>query len=429
MKKILIWNNFPLRNIGGQAGYCYNIHEYLKEHPCEEITFLSDLIASTTKEKCEFEYTPIPSQPKKTPSKIQAIFRYMPRYVKFWYPITESIRFLKGLKFDVKVIMDDFRNDFYKGINEIPQSIDLNEFDFIHFHWVQTLMQFKYSYPDYKGKLILTSHCPCPWTDERITFHKPIAKFFRKIGIESECNGYRNADYIMFPCKEAREPYEKDETIRNTFQEIDNKFFYVPTAILDIDIDKDKVQKLSEFGVPQEAFVITFFGRHISIKGYDILKKIGAEILKRHNNVYIVCAGNGDIAPLKHPRWIELGFISNAVELHHQSDLYILPNRETYFDIGTLEVLRGGVHILMSETGGNRFFKGLPASETVGLNYFNNNDIDTAVSIIDSLIQKKEQNDSIYKQEGQSNRDLFLKYFTPDKFVSSYIDHISRLNS
>lgn len=39
MKKVLIWDDFPMSNIGGPMGYCYNIHEYLKDHPTKQITF------------------------------------------------------------------------------------------------------------------------------------------------------------------------------------------------------------------------------------------------------------------------------------------------------------------------------------------------------------------------------------------------------
>ena len=38
MKKVLIWDDFPMSNIGGPMGYCYNIHEYLKDHPKKQLT-------------------------------------------------------------------------------------------------------------------------------------------------------------------------------------------------------------------------------------------------------------------------------------------------------------------------------------------------------------------------------------------------------
>lgn len=37
--KVLIWDNFPLKNIGGPMGYCYNIHEFLKNIPIIRLLF------------------------------------------------------------------------------------------------------------------------------------------------------------------------------------------------------------------------------------------------------------------------------------------------------------------------------------------------------------------------------------------------------
>ena len=52
MKKVLIWDSFPLKNIGGPFGYCYNLHEFLKEHPTDQITFLSDIYPPGSEESC-----------------------------------------------------------------------------------------------------------------------------------------------------------------------------------------------------------------------------------------------------------------------------------------------------------------------------------------------------------------------------------------
>lgn len=45
---MLIWDNFQLKNIGGPMGYCYNIHEFLKKHPNNQIAFLSDYFKNKT---------------------------------------------------------------------------------------------------------------------------------------------------------------------------------------------------------------------------------------------------------------------------------------------------------------------------------------------------------------------------------------------
>lgn len=49
MKKVLIWDDFPMSNIGGPMGYCYNIHEYLKDHPTKQITFFVRLVTGKGK--------------------------------------------------------------------------------------------------------------------------------------------------------------------------------------------------------------------------------------------------------------------------------------------------------------------------------------------------------------------------------------------
>ena len=74
MKKVLIWDTFPLENIGGPMGYLYNLHEYLKEHPSAQITFLSDLMADLTGEKTIWKKSNI--QPKIEPrSRFGQIYR------------------------------------------------------------------------------------------------------------------------------------------------------------------------------------------------------------------------------------------------------------------------------------------------------------------------------------------------------------------
>lgn len=60
--KVLIWDNFQLKNIGGPMGYCYNIHEFLKKHPNNQIAFLSDYFKNktqvTTTNKKQVKYVP-----------------------------------------------------------------------------------------------------------------------------------------------------------------------------------------------------------------------------------------------------------------------------------------------------------------------------------------------------------------------------------
>lgn len=49
---------------------------------------------------------------------------------------------------------------------------------------------------------------------------------------------------------------------------------------MDCSFDEEKIQKFRDLGIPDNAFVITYFGRHNEIKGYDILKEVGMKLLK-----------------------------------------------------------------------------------------------------------------------------------------------------
>lgn len=393
MKKVLIWYLYELQNTGGPTGYLYNIHEYLKQKPTDQITFLTDII------------NPLPYGVGQTVKKLP---------------------FLKRIISDIKGFFN-FCWLFYNQDCPDLGNLSIDDYDYVHIHKVTEYFRFRRKFPNYKGKIILTNHCPCPWTDETLSSYDNWLKIIRPIGIYNECKAYYGADYLMFPCKDAREPYEKDSKIKNLFNRNEDKFFYVPSSIFDIAINTESMQKYSELGIPQGAFVITYFGRHNSIKGYDTLKIVGKKLLEKYDNLYFLCAGVGEIAPLCHPRWIELGFINNTNELLYQSDLYISANKETYFDLVVLEILRSGTKMILSRTGGNKYYQLLPEDETVGIEFYDPNDMDTLIDLVGKSIELKRINPVEYQEKCNSNRNLFLNYFTPEKYVDKYLRVINNL--
>lgn len=424
MKKVLIWDNFELKNNGGPSGYLYNIHEYLKVNPSSQIVFLSDLLSKYNSKKdiivnkqsnnhSSIEQTNKNIEKKHILSRIFHKLRELKRHAFYYFNCQK------------KNVYDFCVNQFEAGIQRLPQNININEYDFVHIHFVTQVISFRLVYPDYTGKLILTSHCPCPYIDEILTSMDSWFRLFRLRALKKECQAYQQADYLLFPCKGAREPYEKENRIKKIFRSNENKFIYVPTSILDLKNNTENIQKISTFGIPDSAFVIGYFGRHNIIKGYDILKQLGKELLEKYPNLYFVCAGAGEIKPLAHNRWIELGFISNTQELLPQCDLYILPNRETYFDIITLEVLRAGIKIVISNTGGNKYFRELPKEETTDILYFEINKVKSLRKIVEQIIDEKQHNK--HKPTPSKNTLLFRKYFTPEHYVKNYIDYIERL--
>lgn len=403
MKKILIWDMFHLTNTGGPAGYLYNLREYLKSNPSEQITFLSDLVLrqlghvewleGKMNHRCENQ---------------------------FLYQIEKAYQ----------MCLQPFWSNEYSYLKDL----DLSEYDYVHVHIITHVSQFRRLFPKYQGKLILTIHCPCTWTDEIISYTaspnsklRKIVDRIRPLIMREECRAYDLSDYIMFPCEGAREPYEKDAQVRVAFQRNNYKFFYVPSSIVDYTVDVESAQKLSGLGIPEDAFVISYFGRHISVKGYDILCTIADKLLEKYPNLYFVCAGKGDIKSPSHPRWKELGFISNVDDLLPQGDLYILPNRETYFDLITLQILRAGVPLILSTTGGNKYFQRLPTSETIGMKFFDIEDVAILESLVSEAIEMKQANPLRYSQMRSTNRALYEHHFTMQQYVKSYLKHIATL--
>ena len=150
MKKVLIWNSdIPLKNAGGPGGYLYNIHEYLKSNPCEQIVFLSELLGK--------------SQNTGYPSKLKKII----------YDISDKFCVFAFL-LDIYML-----HRMYKR-KKISVSIDLNQYDVIHFHNVFNLINYRAYLNNYKGKIMLTSHMPEPPIAEISHSFRVIGPFLRK---------------------------------------------------------------------------------------------------------------------------------------------------------------------------------------------------------------------------------------------------------
>lgn len=417
--KVLIWDMFELHNTGGPSGYLYNIHEYLSSHPVPQIVFLSDILGNHKEEDTVKDSNSVACGIEKEKLRSSILKR-------IWHGVLSVMQLTPKIKSYITKTIDYSYRAYHIQWKGIKGNINLSEYDYIHFHMLLNLRQFKNTFPEYKGKTIFTSHCPCPWTDEMIDFDRDL-RFLRPIMIRQECKTYQCADYIMFPCSQAKEPYEHNRIVNKTLGLLENRTFYVPTSIISDPTINPQTIKRSDYNIPEFALVIGFFGRHNYIKGYDILKQIGQEVLDNHPDIYFLCASAGDIKPLNHPRWRELGYISNVHEIMRLCDMYVLPNRETYFDLVAIEALRAGMVLSMSDTGGNRYFHTLPDYETKGIYHFDKNDITTPVKQIESLCKMKKNNVELFNELKTSNRILYEHYFTTSKYIDSYIEAVARL--
>lgn len=399
--KILIWNyNIPIKNTGGPSGYLFNIKTYIENiapQYKQQIIFLSDLIT----------FTPV----QQSPSFFKKIYSY------FTHDIQQIIKWYSPPKLDLKA-----------------NTIDYNQFNVIHFHSTQSLNE---AYDllkekNFHGKIVLTSHSPQPATEEMINGFSLLGKCLKKIYLwklfKKEIAIWEKADYIMFPVKNALEPYTKHNVFYNFYSSFKEKFIYCPTGILKKDEKPNKNVIKEKIGIPKDSFLISYIGRHNKIKGFDVLKDLGKQILTSdsQNRIYFVIGGQETpIKGLNHSHWKELGWINYSNDLIAASDLFILPNKETYFDLIALEVLRTGTPILMTETGGNKYFKNIIKSQLkYGIFFFKPNI--TPIEEINSII-KDLQDSSFIMECRHNNKILFNTHFEMGQFMNRYISLINTL--
>lgn len=363
-----------VKPVGGPLGYTYNLTE------------------GNSFDKIDVSF--LPPDNKKKSSLPRPLFNFL----QVFYGFIKIKKFKEGIDVD---------SDY------------LNGFDFIHFHSTIDLYKTRKSLENYKGKVLLTSHCPKPmhreiYEDqfskiERVIFGKQKMRFYERV----DAFAFDNADYIIFPCKEAEEPYYKNW---GKYKEIrlrnNEKYRYIPSGVIKKEPTIGKESIITSLHL-QEKKVFSYVGRHNATKGYDILKKYASKILSDDEDaVFLVCGKEYPMTGLNNPRWLEIGWTKDADSYINASSYFILPNRETYFDLVALEVLSLGTIIIASRTGGNKYFERF---SDCGI--FLYKDDDEFYQIVDYLNTLTEEEKIALRER---NKELFKMHFSNTVFAKNY---------
>lgn len=383
-KNILMWmSESSLKPVGGPVGYLFNIYKEVRKQNIRSIHFLP---------------------PQKKAISLKA------KLIKVLIDNFKYVKFYSYEKFLLKKTI-------------LEKGVDLNYYDIIHFHDTISLFKAREIINNFRGKIILTSHSPEPLHKELVDNNYSDLKPKQKKIIANILNfideySFLRADFIMFPCETAKEPYYAWPFFNKVINEKKDKFIYCPTgtSLPIAKFDKETIRQ--KYNISSEAFVISYVGRHNSIKGYDNLKLIGNQILEKNPNFYFLIAGvESPLKGIKNDRWIEVGFTSDPHSLIAASDLFILPNKETFFDLIFLEVLGLGTTILASYTGGNKYFEKF---ENLNLEYFTT--FDEAILKINKIKNHNKEYDRTV------NVNLFNKFFLTSFFVSRYLVIVNNLS-
>lgn len=391
MKVLIYFEKSNLKPVGGPAGYLNNLYNEIIKNNVDYICFLD-------------------SKKSKRKEFFRKIFKKLPKKVQDMY-----------YEYDKK--NNSILEEVFDSRKRIS-SIDLNEYDIIHFHSTFSMYMIKDSLKDYRGKVILTSHSPKALHLEKIDSidqeeYKKNKSQYDKLEIFDEY-AFNRADYILFPTPEAEECYYNTwPKYAEIHDKNKNKYIYLPTGINNVTIYSQKDEIRKKYNIPMNAFVISYVGRHNEVKGYADLKKIGEEILKRDSNIYFLIGGKEEpIQGLDNERWIEIGWTDKPHDLINASDMFILPNKETYFDLILLEVLSVGKTVLVTDTGGNKYFKRFKDS---GIFYYEYGNKENAINMIETI---KKQNLKLYDKK---NKEIFKKNFTIDIFTKKYIEIVNKI--
>lgn len=388
MEKILIWfEKKSLKPEGGPAGYLYNLNSFIEKRNITNISY-----------KPKFK-------------KIGKLKKKLKRY--FYKKICNKQNYnKKELLMSLKV---------YEKINEEK----LENFKLVHFHDTKELFK---NNDKIRGIKILTSHSPqlrsleeleTLYDKETLEKEKKFIEEYKKY----DYIAFEKADYIIFPCVEAMEPYEKDIVVKKILKKKLNekRIKFLLTGIEYKEIQRDEEYFYKKYNIPKGSIVVTYIGRHNEIKGYDILVKAGKILLEKYENLYFIIAGkeNEKIEKISHPRWKEIGWTKEGFNLMKNCDLFILPNRETYFDLIFLELLSQNTTILCSETGGNKYFKKYNSEK---INFFESENIDSLVFQFEKLYSNLKE-----LKENNSNEKIYFENFTLDIFGENYLKIIEEI--
>lgn len=307
-----------------------------------------------------------------------------------------------------------------------PSKVDLSKYDVVHFHDTLQMWFERENLSEYKGIVCLQSHSPIPRGQEICSGMPKLARFLmprcEKLYERIDRFSFERADYIIFPCKEAEEPYELLWPYYKEIQRMkENSYRYILTGIEECCPKRVKTDVRKELGVPDNGFLISYIGRHNEVKGFDLLKTIASKIFELSDDAWVVSAGKEEpIKRLSHSNWKEIGFTDDAHSYISASNVFVLPNRMTYFDIVMIEVLSLGKIVVASRTGGNKYFE---KEHVKGVFLY-----DTIEEAVDILLKiKKMSADEIDSLE-KANRRFFLQELSVSKMYLNYKNFLNSIN-
>jgi len=380
---------------GGPYSVLFHLKQGLQSYQ-HNVFFLEDLIS--------FKETVLPGKKKSSLKQVAKLFvpkTYLSnRLVKNW---------LKEV-----AVLDE----------EILHTVDIHKWDILHFHETIDLWRYQDFLKGFKGKLVLTSHSPKPYHLELLEDVMQLTKNnispapFKTIE-DIDIYAFTKADHLIFPCAQATESFKTLwPYFTNSFKK--KKVSFISTGVKSHS-NGEKINTVrSDYGIPPGAFVVTFIGRKNAVKGYDLLVEAAKKLLQANAHIYFIVVGKKENGvSLHHSHWIEVGWSEDPLHFVEAADLHIVPNRYTNFDLNVLEALPLNIPLLLSNSGGNKYFKQFKAE---GIIYHEPNINDLAEKLEYAYHNRKK-----LKEAAIANINIYKENFTAYHFAKQTLEFYESL--
>jgi len=367
-----------LKPAGGPSGYLYNLKKSLESNNIDSIQLLTYGLG----------------QDKVRSSRKKAFKRYIKKLKTKLIPVLIREKYFRQKE----------KQEYFSFYSEIESNLKNTRLK--HFHHTKDFYYYKSLYNNSKDITLLMSHAPEPphieleHVYQADGYSKKRAVFLAKHQKEMDIYSFKNADYIIFPCQEAVAPYQK------FFDEFDIdikklRFIITTSDPLKYNLPVEIFKK--NHHISTKKTILAYVGRKTKIKGYDIFCD-AAKLLVDDTRFYFIAAGAGPIPSPALKNFLDIGWTDDPGSLINSADFLIVPNRDTYFDLGIIQALSLNTSLLMTHTGGNRWF----ADKHLNVDFF-----DTKAQTLAEIIQ----NTKVCTSENNVrffNKNLNNKYFAPN---------------
>jgi len=400
-KRILVWtlSEMKERN-GGPSSYLYNLSRQLNND-----TFPIDYLPDLLNKRAEKSSTD------------KTLFHRVKSFLKSLIPpgFKEKIR----VKRSFELAISNYSANPY-GL----EVVNLSDYAAIHFHSTLELVKVIPYLEEFAGKIILTPHTPCPPYEHELNHLKLNLsnlsdEQYNRI-VKYDLSAFLRCDYLLLPSIYAIAAYAEGYNRITDFNSLiqSKSIVEIPTGVPQSTFQKNREQIRKELNIPADALVIHYGGRHNQEKGYDLLVQVGNKLVKNNSKFFFLITGNinPDIPHPIHPQWIEIGWTTDPFSYANASDIFVLPNRVSYFDLILIEMLALDLPILLSDIGGNQYFKKFDSQ--LEIMYFQPGNEDE--------LEKRLIEFSLLPPQG-ANKIFYADHLSIEKMTNRYIDFYSKL--